>query len=209
MARLAQRFGFDADEVWNDESNRELREQRESPNVLAPGDVLHIPEESERSGAGLSKGASNRYRGTLASTSVRVVVHRLGEVLRSEPCEVLIGDPPQQTTTDGDGVLAIDVPQHLEEVMVRFPDRGFQMALRLGHLDPLDTESGVIGRLENLGYLLPRQLLEGGHADLNTPAIRERRLRRAVEAFQRSRDLEPTGEVDDATREALREEHGA
>ncbi|MCA9625274.1 MAG: hypothetical protein KC731_39900, partial [Myxococcales bacterium] len=74
VARLAQRFGFDADEVWNDESNRELREQRESPNVLAPGDVLHIPEESERSGAGLSKGASNRYRGTLASTSVRVVV---------------------------------------------------------------------------------------------------------------------------------------
>lgn len=209
VPRLARRFGFDADAVWNHPNNADLRERRSSPRVLAPGDVLFIPSPEEEPAGTVSTSSTHRFRGSPAMVPIRVAVHQFGEAICNERCEVLVTDPPLEATTGGDGVLSVEVPHHCDEVVVHFPDRGFKLALRVGHLDPIDTDSGITARLENLGYLLPHDLLATGHSDLNTPEIRDRIRRRGVMAFQRSQNLEPSGELDDATRQALVREHGA
>ena len=209
VERIARRFGFDADAIWNHADNAELRRRRGSPHVLAPGDVLFIPSPALRRAGDIRARATHRFRGARATVPVKVVVHLLGEPLRHERCELMISDPPEEATTDGEAVLSVDVPHDREEVVVHFPERGFRMRLRVGHLDPIDTEAGITARLENLGYLLPHELVATGHSDLNTPGIRQRIRRRGSGAFQRSQDIEPTGELDQATREALEREHGA
>jgi hypothetical protein len=39
LALLAYKFGFDADAVWNDPKNADLRKIRSDPNMLWPTDV--------------------------------------------------------------------------------------------------------------------------------------------------------------------------
>ena len=209
LASLAARFGFDEDEVWQHDDNRELRELRGSPNILHPGDVLHIPEPAEERREALQPSTTNRYRAQVAMIPVQVTVRREGEVLRNAACEVTSLSPPLETTTDGDGLLSIDVPRHLDEVRVAFTEHDFEMALRVGHLDPIDHDSGVSSRLENLGYLLPEAMFETAHPDFNAPEIRRRRIQLALSYFQRAQGIEPSGELDDETRDALRTAHGA
>jgi ribosomal protein L16 Arg81 hydroxylase len=46
LAKLAHQFGFDADTVWNDPKNAQLQQVRPNPNILLPGDVLYIPDQT-------------------------------------------------------------------------------------------------------------------------------------------------------------------
>jgi hypothetical protein len=43
LLQLAYKFGFDADAVWSDPANDDLRKLQPDPNILWPTDVLHIP----------------------------------------------------------------------------------------------------------------------------------------------------------------------
>jgi hypothetical protein len=61
--------------------------------------------------------------------------------------------------------------------------------LKFGSLDPVETDTGVSGRLVNLGY---------GSDD----------PKEAIKAFQQKQGLPVTGEVDDATRSALKDQFG-
>ena len=70
--------------------------------------------------------------------------------------------------------------------------------LRVGHLDPAATASGVRQRLTNLGHGTRDE------ADL----LRPEALAAALKRFQRAQGATPTGEIDDATRDALERAHG-
>jgi len=65
--------------------------------------------------------------------------------------------------------------------------------LRLGELEPVDTDEGVRARLNSLGYA----------ADDN-PDI----LEIAIGQFQLDNGFEPTGTIDDQTRKALAQAFG-
>jgi hypothetical protein len=67
-------------------------------------------------------------------------------------------------------------------------------------MDPADEASGVRKRLENLGHL-PAAAVD--------PESEEILLRCAIEAFQRARGIDPTGELDDRTRQELLDAHGS
>ena len=68
--------------------------------------------------------------------------------------------------------------------------------LLLGHLDPVNELSGVKGRLNNLGF-------DCGQPDSQeTPTTRH-----AVQVFQASREVEPTGDPDQTTLDSLLEAH--
>jgi hypothetical protein len=60
---LAHKFGFDADTVWQDPSNADLSKLRSNPNVLAPGDVLYIPDQVNKKPAltNLTPGTANNF----------------------------------------------------------------------------------------------------------------------------------------------------
>ncbi|MFT3765690.1 MAG: hypothetical protein QM820_09265 [Minicystis sp.] len=64
LTRLAHRFGFDAEEVWNDPKNAEIKKLRSSMEVLAPGDIVYLPEPT-RATLPIQKGTTNRYVATI------------------------------------------------------------------------------------------------------------------------------------------------
>jgi hypothetical protein len=63
ILHLANTFGFDADTVWQDPSNAQLRAIRPNPNLLAPGDVLSIPDPPTQPPpmTSLTPGSTNRF----------------------------------------------------------------------------------------------------------------------------------------------------
>ncbi|WP_437738183.1 peptidoglycan-binding protein [Sorangium sp. So ce1335] len=201
LSRLAYRFGFDAEEVWNHPRNQALRERRASPEILAPGDVLYLPEEPSR-GAALTPHAANRFRGAPPRIEVEIALAIEDEALAGARCVVEGAGAPIEATADGDGVVRFEVPAHVGRVELVVPDRRVRLSVLIGHLDPHDDDSGAMGRLANLGLLLP------GHG-AETDDERRARLHAAVARFQEQQGIAVTGLLDDETRSALRGANGS
>jgi hypothetical protein len=88
LTKLAHTFGFDAEEVWNDPKNAELKQRRADMDVLAPGDVVYLPEASKE-GLPLTPGTSNRYTAKVPKIEVTLAFQDGDAPLANEPCEVL------------------------------------------------------------------------------------------------------------------------
>jgi len=140
LSMLASRFGFDADEVWNDSANDELRERRSSPEMLAPGDVVYLPDAAPEPRS-LSARTNNRFRGRLPTVPVEVAFHYGGEPIANTSCTVEGLPQPLNTETDGDGVARFDAPMNSGEVWVVFEDPAAGFRVMVGHLDPHDEGS--------------------------------------------------------------------
>lgn len=195
---LAVRMGFDADTVWNDAKNSDLRAARPNHNILAPGDILYVPEHPPP-GLALRPNTTNRYSAQVPTA--RIVFNLAppagdtggGSGASPFANEAYIveglGDP-RQGSADGNGQVALDVPIDIAEVHLRFDRLGLSVPVRVGHLDPISVPSGVRQRLSHLGHC----------AEDVGDALRE---------FQRAHGLTESGELDDATRSALEQAHGA
>jgi hypothetical protein len=62
LAKLADQLGFDADAVWGDDSNAQLRLLRPNPNILFAGDVLYVPDPAKAPPAqSLTPGSTNSF----------------------------------------------------------------------------------------------------------------------------------------------------
>jgi N-acetylmuramoyl-L-alanine amidase len=211
LARLAHLHGFDAEEVWNHPKNEALRALRRDPEVLAPGDVIYLPRKAQ---AGLPFAAEgvNRYRATVPRVPLRLRFKDGAGPLANEAWVIEGSASPAEGTTDAEGQLEVVTSPHVASFTVRFPARERAFTVRVGHLDPLEEESGVRARLTQLGYLPPPLgplfgIDEPGA--LGTLSGEGDRLRAAIRDFQRAEGLEVTGMVDDATREVLWKAHGA
>jgi hypothetical protein len=77
-------------------------------------------------------------------------------------------------------------------------DPGYTFTLKLGHLDPIDEDSGVDARLINLGF---------GPQDTEDSEWSDDDRGEALKAFQDKFGLEVTGMADDATCQKLRALH--
>lgn len=206
---IAARLGFDPDEVWNADENRELRERRHSPQVLAPGDVIFVPE-AEQEDLAVTAKTTNEYVADVEYLLVRVQLAAGGSRPRGgEPYEVHGLREVITGTADGDGVIEVEVPAHARQVFLHFPDQGTTTRVRLGDLNPEDDDDGIRTRLFNLGYLPNDEMMGPRLARRQTPDQRRQDLADAVRHFQEEAGLDATGELDDATRAAIRERHGA
>lgn len=197
LTKLSSMRSFIAGEVWEDEKNADLRKRRPDMDVLAPGDVIYLPD-PQKSWLPIAKGATNRYVATVPKVTVHVVLQdEDGKPLSDTPCVIRgLGDPIARRT-EADGGLSIEVPVLAREIAVELPDRGLVYPVRVGDLDPIEERSGVAMRLVHLGYL--------PGLDAGDPAAVER----AIAAFQSAQGIEPTGALDDATRAALETAHGS
>lgn len=196
LRRLAFLHGFDPDEVWNDPKNAELRALRGDGNILMPGDVLRVPK-GPRKGLPFEVGTTNRYRAKVpvVETVVRLVSDE--GPIANEPYVVEGLGAPVEGTTDADGKLTIEHRVTERGVMVWVPGRGRCFPLRFGDMDPITEVSGVQKRLGLLGHF-------GGEA---TGALDEATTE-AITAFQKKQGLPANGQLDEATRAALKEAFG-
>ena len=210
VTQLATRFGFDADDVWNRGENAELRQCRPDPNVLAPGDILRIPERPETENR-ISKGGTHSYRARIPRVAIRIVLEACLQSVSGARYEVRIpGASPVSGTTGGDGVIRFEVPTTVSEVELHLLDSDTVHPVRIGHLDPHDATSGVSGRLSNMGYLPPRLTELFGHhpaPEWTRVESEEERVQQGLGACAEARNLNPAEGADRIVAE-LRRGHG-
>lgn len=212
LTKIAFEQGFDADEVWGHEKNRDLKDRRKDPSVLCPGDVLAIPD-SAPIGEGLSLCSDNPYRAKVPN--VELNVQFCGDdagPLAAETCSVTVeGDgKSSKRSTDADGWLRLIVPGTCKSVEVTFERLGTTYVLAVGHLDPIDTTSGEFQRMSNLGKF-DDALIGWLGSSLGGPSGEVEELqsmfREAVRRNLASPGEDDGGVTDEAVRDHLAREH--
>lgn len=197
-ASVAARYGLSATALLDRDANHGLRDARANPHVLAPGDVLDVPEPAVRQLA-FSPGGTKRYTASVPRTNLRLkLTTPTGEAAANKRFQVELpgAKSPIEGTTDGDGVLDVPIGVNYTSATILLflgEEDPIRLPVRIGHLDPEHLDSGVAGRLRNLGYSVG----EGSEA-----------LAQGVRAFQRRESLPESGVVDEDTRARLVERHG-
>ena len=207
ITSIASANGFKWETIWNDGGNAALRAKRKDPNVLFPGDVVHIPDLNVFD---VPRPTDQKHKFTLEDSRAKLHIRLLEEDLPAAPASSgsvpkpitkpranvpyvleIEGQPNKKGTTNGKGEIEIKIPPGATSGTLHVGSGTTQdvYQLQLGVLDPIDTPAGVEGRLRNMGY---------GADD----------MAEAIRAFQDKAGLPVTGEADDATRGRLVSEFG-
>jgi hypothetical protein len=199
LSVIAHKLGFDADTVWNDPKNADLKKLRGSPNILCAGDVVYVPDPKPKDWSTLTIGTLNPFVSPVPTVQLSLGFSQNGKALINAKCIIHGLAEPNQFSTDAAGRLSVSIPVTLQTVSVEFPDIPMVRRVKIGHLDPVGEPTGVLQRLQNLGYVSPRT-----RVDPNDAAT----LAGPLAAFQRAAALTVTGALDDDTRGALQKAHG-
>jgi N-acetylmuramoyl-L-alanine amidase len=203
LSRIAKQYGFsDFHTIWDHPENAALKQKRQNPNVLHPGDRLHIPDREVREES-RSTDQKHRFKVKGGRLMLRLVLEDIYEKpIANARCELVVEGDRRDLTTDGKGKIEVAIPQAAESgtLIVRSPETsidGLALPVKIGHLDPVEEITGQKARLGNLGYY--------------TGAIDEAQdtsFRLAVEEFQCEHDLAVDGVCGPATRAKLKSVHG-
>jgi hypothetical protein len=200
MSSIAAAYGFqDWKAIYNHPDNADLKEKRKDPNILFPGDRVVIPDIQTKD---VDEPVEVRHTFVLKREKVmlRIVLKDgNGKPYASKNYKLTVDGNETKGSTDGDGLLEEKIPAGAEGgELILFTDggeddTGVLFTLDLGHLDPVEEDSGVIARLHNLGY----------DFDEDDPD----ELKNALVSFQNKNSLDESGEIDDATRNKLKDMH--
>jgi hypothetical protein len=171
LARLAYQFGFDADAVWADAKNAQLRQDRSDHNILSPTDLLYIPDQGGTPATqSLTTGTTNAFVSNPPTTTVtiRFVDAPFASQAYSVP------ELPELTglTTGQDGTATFSIPVTLDTFTIAFTGSGTSFSFDVGCLDPINTLSGIFQRLQNLGYIDPDVTADPPDLDVVRAALR-------------------------------------
>ena len=201
LSLIALAYGFrDWRKVYDHPRNEALRKERPDPNLLYPGDIVHIPEREARSHA-CATGQTHRFVFKRPKHELRVkVLGQDGEPLRQQPFLVEGGGEIHEGTTDGEGLVVQPLPMQLDSVTLHVGER--QWTLQVGGLNPLEDTadngiSGVQARLLNLGF-------DPGPVN----GVLSEQTRQALCSFEVLHGLSVTGQPQGRTLEKLKDVHG-
>jgi N-acetylmuramoyl-L-alanine amidase len=202
LASIAHRFGFRSwQTIYDDPSNGDLKKKRPNPMVLAPGDVVQIPDKRPRE---VACETNKRHTFRLKPLLVDVVLNLAnseGEPFAEKRYVLLVDGKRYEGKTDGNGTLRQSVPPTATEGEVTVwkrddvNDHSVTWKLKFGFLEPHDSNKGVKARLQNLGYSVG----DCEKDDLDEPT------KAAIKEFQTSAGLKVTGDLDDETKNKLKE----
>jgi hypothetical protein len=186
---LATRYGFFWQTLWK--ANRALKALRNNPNVLMPGDTVIIPDKTIKE-LPCATDQLHKFVKKGARAKFRLIVERFNIALAQRHYILKIGSDVFDGTTDDTGLIEVSIDPTAIEGHLQMPDDDLECDLQLGYLDPLEETTGVQHRLQNLGFYFGE--LDGADSD---------DLHAAIADFQSSVGLDPTGELDDNTRQNL------
>lgn len=198
ISSIAEHFKFfDWKTIWEDGANAEIRNLRKDPDVLNPGDEIEIPEKKRKEEAC----ATAKYHVFECKVSTLRLRMRFqdqdGKARESKPVEVEVENTVDKVMTDANGIATRSrIPRSSKSGRCRI--EGEQIQLKVGYLNPVDTQSGQQARLMNLGYYR-------GSMDETD----DMEFRSAVEEFQCDNSIKVTGVCDGATQAKLKELHGS
>lgn len=188
--------------IWDHPENQELKEQRKDPNVMMPGDPVHIPDPTMATFEGKQTGLTHVFQRSLPKKKFvfEVVGH---EALEYTGYKVEV-DGALVKTGDNEARVSCMIAANAQNATITLkykrviPGTGavggeHVYTVRLGRLRPLDTPEGQEDRLKNLGFG-QRVVHRGGAAQVPT-------FPEAMELFQTSNGIEPADK--DALQRAL------
>lgn len=178
--------------IWDDPANAALKERRKDPNVLYPGDVLTIPDKQPKQE---SRGVDAKHTFKMKEQPTKIKVRLL---LDDQPrsglnYELRVDGRTLTGATTGAGLVEEEIPPTATTGILTITEGTSQeiYELAFGTLDPIDTESGLRGRLNSLGF--------DASGDLAP----------AVQAFQTKENMTPAnGVINDALRNKVKEKFG-
>ncbi len=199
LSSIAFEHGLFPDSLWAAPENAALRSKRGDPHVLQPGDVVVIPEKRPGN-AQCPTGKRHTFRRKGVPEKLRFTFESAGEPRADEPYELRVDGKllAGGAKTDADGKIEHWISPGAREAVVRFVDTDEECVFALGALDPVDSLAGAQSRLKSLGFYVGD--IDGAESDS---------LAHAVAAYQVACGLEPTGALDDTTRNRLLDDHGA
>lgn len=210
--------------LWNHADNEKVKTARSAPNLLLEGDRLTVPP-IQTSHESCATDARHTFRRKGVPGKLILQIMKWEDEDAEAPLPTQSGDltdegpedlPPKQVpdanvpwkceidgvlsngTTDSEGRLELQISPGARNGVLTLESgtpRERRIDLRLGGLDPIDSDNGVRQRLRNLSFCGPSE--------------REESLRQAIEAFQRTHDLNVTGEADDEFVSKLKDVHGS
>jgi hypothetical protein len=203
LSQIAEKYGFrNFETIWNHPDNAKLKAQRQSPNVLLPGDKLKIPDKADKK-APVPTTQKNKFQLASRPLFLHLALKDFdNQPLANTKCELKLGGASTPLTTDANGHIKVPITPSAKEATLVFKDPlvpfDLTVPIKIGYLDPVDALSGQKARLSNLGYIT--RPLEKVDDDVFT---------RSVQEFQCDFGLKVTGVCDAATQSKLKELHGS
>jgi hypothetical protein len=233
LSKIAKQNGFlDYHIIWDHPSNAQLKQQRQNPNVLFPGDQVFIPDMEERDESGCTE-KRHTFVVNKQPLKLRLVLEDIYEQpIANAACLLLVDGQTFQVTTDGDGKTEQEIPADSKEGSLvisddQTPFQNSAIPIKIGNLDPVDQVSGQIARLNNLGYFAgdidqTQETGGGTGSDVSgnqgngsngegsgdTTAPGNDPFRSAVEEFQCDQGLQVDGICGPQTQAKLKQVHG-
>ena len=196
IGSIAKTYGFyDWHRIHDHPQNADLKQLRPDPHLLYPDDQVFVPDIEPDPFAGATDQTHNFVLKTLTTKLIVIAKDESDQPIASKPYKLTIDKKNYDGTTDADGKLQHDIP--LDAQSGALDIEGFHYDVLVSHMDPLDTILGVQKRLTNLGY--DCSPLDGTINDATIAAISR---------FQQEMKLPDTGELDNTTRDKLKEKHG-
>jgi hypothetical protein len=197
LSAIAEKYGFRlVSTIWDHPKNAALKAKRKNPNILLPGDVLFIPEIQVKAASGGTT-AIHKFKAAKEKLKLKLLLLDVNDKPRGGlECGLTIENAATTEKTGGDGSILKEIPKNAQVGRLVLPGE-MEIGLKIGHLDPVEAESGQAARLNNLGY-------EAGDPAGPDPE----QFRSAVEEFQCDKEMPVTGKCDAATQEKLKTVHG-
>jgi N-acetylmuramoyl-L-alanine amidase len=203
LSAIAKKYGFSSYKtIWDHGQNAELKNKRQNPNVLFPGDRLFIPDKVEKVEP-RSTEAKHRFELKTEKLKLRLVLEdQYEKPISNAKCELHIENEIRHVNSDGHGKIEQDVPPNAERarLIIRSKETSLDdlvLPINIGHLDPVDEITGQQARLANLGYYT------GAVDGRENPEFKL-----AVEEFQCDHSLGVDGVYGSQTRAKLKDVHG-
>lgn len=195
---IADKYGLFWETIWNDPQNSDLREQRDDPDALLPGDIVFVPDKRRREEQGATE-QKHRFRRKGVPSLLQIAVKHQGNPLANEPYVLKMEGQLLQGNTDAEGIITQKIPPGVKDgkLIVGQGEEQQEYDIFFGHLDPADTVSGVQERLSNLGF-------DCGSID----GVLGPKTKVTIRDFQFHYDLDQTGEINDETRSEIVKAYG-
>jgi N-acetylmuramoyl-L-alanine amidase len=194
---IAEKYGLFWETLWNHPKNRPLREKRREANVLFPGDIVFVPEKRIKEESGQTEQRHRFRRKGIPSILRMVLKDEDDEPIANVKYILEIDGEITSGTTDATGKLEQRIKPNARKGKLIVGEESDEYNLDLGYIDPITEISGVQSRLNNLGF-------DCGKVD----GVLGPKTREAIQEFQIEHGLEQTGEIDQQTRNKLKEIYG-
>jgi LysM repeat protein len=206
LLRIAKQYGYQTSKaLYNHPSNAEFKALRPDPNLIYPGDKITIPPKKEKF-IPLRTNSINSFVVQNEKEYFRLqIIHEDGDDITGKRIVITIGSQTIDTVLPSNGLIEVELNEndsltgqvdlYLKEDQSS-PSESF--TAQVGHLDPIDTLSGVQARCNLLGF-------DCGTVD----GISGSKTKAGVRDFQYEHDLEVDGIAGAKTKAKLQQVFGS